>query len=62
MTKGIKNIKLEKNPNPDDPKSSHFIPKVEREAKENFGRKYKNYSFTDGDRKKVNNFIKNNKK
>ncbi len=56
------NIKLDKNPNPEDKKDAYFVPFVGKESKNSFGHRYSNYSFTQKDKKKVRNFFNKNKK
>ena len=62
QTKGSKNIKLEKNPNPKDKKVSYVRPKVLKSNKSSFGGRIKGWMFADSDKKKVDKIVNNQKK
>ncbi|MBQ7906814.1 MAG: hypothetical protein IJ309_02440 [Clostridia bacterium] len=53
ITNGVKNIKLEKNPNPKDKRDSYVRPKVEKYNKSSFGKKLKGWHFSDKDKQTV---------
>ncbi len=62
ITNGIKNIPLEKNPNPRDSRSAYIRPCVEKDKKKNFGKREKDWRFADEDVGKVKSVIKRHKK
>lgn len=59
-THGVKNIKLDKNPNPNNLKDSYIRPKVDEVnlTSKTFGKELKDWEFTKTDKKKVNKVIK----
>lgn len=58
VTKGIKNIPLESNPNPSDKRKAHVIPKVQRNNKSSFGKKLKGWFFSKNDKSKIDKLTK----
>jgi len=62
ITKGVKNIKLDKNPNPLDKRSAYVRPKAEKEKTRNFGKKLKGWKFTKEDKQKINKCKNSHKK
>jgi len=62
ITEGTKNIKLDKNPNPEDKKESYIRPKPSKDESKKFGRRLKSWSFGESDKGKVNGVIKKGKK
>ena len=58
ITNDTKNIRLEKNPNPNDNRNAYFIPKPSKEKISNFGRKYTNWTINDNYKKKIKNLKK----
>lgn len=62
ITKGIKNIPLDKNPNPLDERPSFIRPDVGRGHYQSFGRKQNTWKFADSDKGKVKKVIKGHKK
>lgn len=61
ITKGLKNIPLEKNPNPNDKRQSFVRPKTEK-SNAKFQTTYKDWSLTKRDKKTVKSIIDFNKK
>lgn len=62
ITDGIKNIPLEKNPEPGNKTKAHIRPISQETHKSNFGIKLKRWSFADNDKKKVEEIIKKSNK
>ena len=62
VTKGKKNVPLEKNPNPKDARKAYVRPVVESEQKKHFGRVYNEWFLSKNDKQTVNNVINKNKK
>ncbi|MBO5091512.1 MAG: hypothetical protein J6C61_03420 [Clostridia bacterium] len=58
ITKGVKNIKLEKNPNPKDSTDSYVRPKAEKHNKSSFGKKLQGWGFSDKDKETIKKLIK----
>ena len=62
ITQGVRNIKLEKSPNPNDSKTSYIRPKSEQLKENKFSKTpYKGWKFTDSDKSKVEK-VKNKKR
>ncbi len=53
ITQGVKNIKLDKNPNPKDKKSAYARPKSERAKTSRFGKKKKDWKLSKKDKEKL---------
>jgi len=53
ITKGIKNIPLDQNPNPKDLNKSYIVPKVESDDKEKLGKPKKGWNLSAEDKKKI---------
>ena len=53
VTNNTKNIKLEKNPNPNDNRPAYYIPQQNKEKVSNFGRKYPNWKMSEKDKKDI---------
>lgn len=62
ITDGVRNIKLDKNPNPLDTKESFVRPFSSEEEIDKFGSKKKKWRLSKGDRKKLRKIKKNHKK
>lgn len=58
ITDNVKNIKLEKNPNPADKRIAYFRPKSERAKVNKFKKKENGWSFSKKDKEKINYFKK----
>ena len=58
ITKGKRNIKLDKNPNPSDSRDAYFIPKSASNKKSSFGKKLKGWGFCDSDKEKIKKHMK----
>lgn len=58
ITKGVKNIPLEKNPNPKDDKKAFFRPKAEKHHKSSFGKKLKGWFLSDKDKENMKKYLK----
>lgn len=56
-TNGVINIKLEKNPEPNNDKAAYIRPKPDKESKGAFGQRLKGWKFTEADKKKVRTII-----
>ena len=61
ITQGMRNIELERNPNPNDDRKAYARPKTETTS-EKLQTRYTNWNFTEKDKKKIKGIIKNNKK
>lgn len=53
ITDGIKNIPLEKNPEPKKKRKAYMRPKTETANKSSFGKKLKGWKMTEKDKKKI---------
>lgn len=53
ITKGVKNIRLEKNPNPKDKRTAYVRPNVQQAHKSSFGARLKGWFFSDSDKEKI---------
>ena len=53
ITDGIKNIQLERNPNPKDKRPSYMRPFADKKHKSSFGKKLKGWKLTENDKKKA---------
>jgi len=58
VTKGIKNIKLDKNPNPKDEKISYARNRVFKASDDKFGNKLSHWEFCDSDKDKIKKIVK----
>lgn len=58
ITKGIKNIPLEDNPNPNDDSQSYARPKAEKAHQASFGKKLKGWRLSDKNKKIINQIKK----
>jgi len=58
ITNGVKNIKLERNPNPKDKREAYFIPRSQSNKKASFGKKLKGWHFSDSDKQKIKKYTK----
>ena len=58
ITDGVKNIKLEKNPNPKDGRTAYMKPVVESGKTNKFSKKKKGWNLSVQDKKKANRIIK----
>lgn len=56
-TNGILNVKLERNPEPNNAKNAYVRPKPDKENKGAFGERLKGWSFSEKDKKKVRSII-----
>ena len=56
-TNGVKNVLLERNPEPGNSAKAYLRSKPDKEAKGAFGPKLKGWKFVDSDKKKVRNII-----
>lgn len=61
ITDGIRNIKLEKNPNPEDQRPAYIRPDPQQDQQNKFGRKLSHWSFSEADQGKVKGVMKKNK-
>lgn len=59
ITDNIKNIPLEKNPNPKDKRPAYLRPRPDKAHKAEFGGRYNNWNFSKKDKEKVNKIISN---
>jgi hypothetical protein len=62
ITKGIKNIPLEKNPDPQDAERAFIRPKTSKAPTKKFGRKLEGWKFTENDKRKAKKIIDKKKK
>ena len=58
ITDGVKNIKLDKNPNPKDNKDSYFRPKAEKDKTNKFKKKEQGWAFSKNDKEKIKPYKK----
>ena len=58
ITKGVKNIPLEKNPNPKDKRAAFFRLQAEKNNRASFGKKLHGWSFSDNDKEKIKKYKK----
>lgn len=58
VTKGVKNIELEKNPNPNDNRKAYIRTKAERNNKASFGKKLKGWFISSNDKEKIKKYRK----
>ena len=61
ITQGMRNIELERNPNPNDERKAYARPKTETTS-DKLQTRFPNWQFSEKDRKTVKGIIKNNKK
>lgn len=57
-TKGVKNIKLDKNPNPKDKKQAYIKPIKEKEMINKFNKKESDWKLSKSDKEKIKKLIK----
>ncbi|MBR2322973.1 MAG: hypothetical protein IKA54_05220 [Clostridia bacterium] len=62
ITNNVKNIKLEKNPNPKDSRTSYVRPNAGKANRSEFGKQLNGWHFSEQDKKKVNKIIEKNEK
>ena len=55
---GIRNVPLERNPDPEDGERAYLRPIVEKDHPKNFGRSLKGWNFSKSDKKKVDEIVK----
>lgn len=58
ITDNVKNIKLEKNPNPKDETTAYFRPKAERAKVNRFKKKENGWFFSKKDKEKISRYKK----
>ena len=58
ITKGVRNIQLEKNPNPHDKRTAYVRPMAQQASKYSFGKKLNGWFFGDSDKEKINKLKK----
>lgn len=58
ITDGVRNIKLDKNPDPNDKEDAYIRPKTEKAKTNNFKKKEKTWKLSKSDKEKVNKVIK----
>ena len=58
ITNKVKNIKLERNPNPTDSRDAYFVPKASKARVNRFKKKENGWSFSQSDKKKINQYKK----
>jgi len=57
-TGGIRNIKLNHNPNPNDSTNTYFRPNPQMIHKDNFGKRYANWSISPSDERKMKPYMR----
>ena len=57
MTNGVLNVKLERNPEPNNMKTAYVRPRPDKENKGAFGNRLKGWKFSENDKMKVRNII-----
>lgn len=58
ITDGVRNIQLDKNPDPKDKRRAYFRPKSQRGHKSSFGKKLKGWRFSERDKEKIKKYTK----
>lgn len=58
ITRGIKNIKLEKSPDPNDTKTAYIKPQTQQDKINHFDKRHKGWKITDSDKEKIMNRLK----
>jgi hypothetical protein len=58
ISEGVKNIRLERNPNPRDKRPSYFRPKPQKNKRASFGKKLSGWSFSDADKRLIGKYQK----
>lgn len=58
ITDGVRNIKLDKNPNPTDKSTTYAKPKTDKARTNDFKQKEKTWKFSRSDKEKINKIIK----
>lgn len=58
ITKGTKNIQLDKNPNPKDKRTAYVRPVAQKADKSSFGEKLRGWFFGESDKEKINKLKK----
>ena len=61
ITDGVKNIKMDQNPDPKDKRSSYFRPKSSEANRSAFGSRLKGWRLSDNDKIKADDIIRKNK-
>ena len=61
-TNGVLNVRLERNPEPNNSKDAYVRPKPDKENKGAFGERLKGWKFTENDKKKVRKIIDTHEK
>ena len=61
ITRGMKNIALNVNPNPKDKRKAYIKPKPDKDNKSTFGKKEKGWKIDTSDRDKIEKIKKNEK-
>lgn len=62
ITKGVRNIKLDKNPDPEDPRDSYMRPSAQKADAGRFGTKLKGWKLAESDKPKVEEIKRKKKK
>ena len=62
ITKSAQNIKLDKNPNPNDKKDAYFRPKAKEAPINRFKKKEKGWKLSKSDKQKADKIVKKSKK
>lgn len=61
ITRGVKNIPLDENPDPHDRRASYVKPKPERDHRANFGKRLEGWRFGKTDQERIDEIIKKQK-
>ena len=62
ITNNVKNIKLEKNPNPKDTRTAYVRPNAGKAIRSEFGSSLSSWKFSEQDKKRVDKIIDKNEK
>ena len=62
ITKGVKNIRLEVNPNPNDKADAYVRPRAEKADRSKFGKRLDKWKFSDKDKVKIKTLIDDDKR
>lgn len=57
ITKGVKNIELEQNPNPKDKKRAYIVPKPEQQKINKFKNKNSDWKMSKSDKQKIKDYM-----
>lgn len=62
ITEGVKNIRLERNPNPKDNTTAYVRPNTQKANRSKFGKRFSNWKFSEKDKPKIKTLIDKDKR